>query len=74
MSIVTIWSVFLNPVTYEGQNTVCMVNIVIVVSGIFPTKSFDAFNQFISLNHVIVGVSTKVLFGRWFDLLSPLST
>ena len=28
---------------YEGKNTVCMVNMVIVVSGIFPTKTFDVF-------------------------------
>ena len=28
---------------YEGKNTACMVNMVIVVSGIFPTKTFDAF-------------------------------
>ena len=28
---------------YEGKNTMCMVNIVIVASGIFPTKTFDAF-------------------------------
>ena len=28
---------------YEGKNTAYMVNMVIVVSGIFPTKTFDAF-------------------------------
>ena len=28
---------------YEGKNTVSMVNMVIVVSGIFPTKLFEAF-------------------------------
>ena len=29
---------------YEGKNTACMVNIcMVVVCGIFPTKTFDAF-------------------------------
>ena len=28
---------------YVGKNTACMVNMVIVVSGIFLTKTFDAF-------------------------------
>ena len=28
---------------YEGKNTACMVNMAIVVSGVFHTKTFDAF-------------------------------
>ena len=37
-------------------------------------NTLDRVIESISLNHVIVGVNTKVLFGRWFNLLSPLST